>query len=89
MYCQLLLKYFRGDKIVEYYEIGGYLDGHSEISFLFTMNLYIDKVLNCFSYRFTQQIRSEYLIELLDESLINRDLNREGVKKDGTFFLRE
>jgi hypothetical protein len=83
MYGQLSLRYFGGDDIVEEYEEGGYLGLTLGEELLFYEEPLYRESAVCVSNRCCAlQIKSEYLIELGDESFMNRGLNSEGMKKD-------
>ena len=83
MYGRLSLRYFGGADAAEEYEEGGYLGLTLGEELLFYEEPLYRETAVCVTDRCCAlQIKSEYLIELGDESFMNRGLNGEGMKKD-------
>ena len=83
MHGQLSLKYSGNNKLVEEYEEGGFLGLTLGEELLFYEEpLYRESAVCTSSRCCALQIKSDYIMELGDESFTNRGLNSEAMKKD-------
>ena len=88
MYGQLALRYFGNSNVVEDHTDGGYLGLTLGEELLFYEEPLYRETAVCITGRCCAlQIKSEYIMELGDESFMNRGLNSEAMKKDMDFMF--